>query len=93
MLAQNGITVAIVILNSVLKVVNTYLIERIGYPYNSDVISTIVVSVFVSQFVNTAVVLTIANANFRDTPIRALGKLVDTLYKDFTLSWYSDVGG
>jgi len=93
LLAGNGITIAIVILNSVLKVVNTSLVGFIGYPYNSDVISTIVVSVFISQFINTAVVLPIANANFKNTTLGFLGFAVDNLYRDFGSKWYSDVGG
>jgi hypothetical protein len=48
LVAKNGITVAIVILNSVLKIVNITLINTIGYSYNSDVISTTVVAVFIS---------------------------------------------
>ena len=75
-----------------LKTVNTALIEYIGYPYNRDIISTVVVSVFISQFINTAVVLPLANANLTLTPFRFLGFVVDNLYRDFTLEWYSDVG-
>ena len=92
LIATNGITVAIVILNSILKTVNTALVDYIKYPYNSDVISTVVVSVFISQFINTAFVLPLASANLKDTPLKFLGPVADNLYKDFNLKWYEDVG-
>ena len=79
-------------MNSVLKVVNTTLIGWIYYPYYSDEISAIVISVFVSQFVNTAFVLPLATANLKDTPLNPLGYVIDNLYKDFTLGWYKNVG-
>ena len=83
---------AIVILNSVLKVVNTKLIGMIYYRYYSDEISAIVISVFVSQFVNTAFVLPLALADLRKTPLHPLGVVANNLHKDFTLGWYKDIG-
>ena len=79
-------------MNSVLKIVNLKLINGIGFPYQSDVIGTTVVAVFISQYINTVVILTIANANLNNTPLGFLGVVVDNLYKDFTLRWYADVG-
>ena len=39
------------------------LIKSIGYYYKSQNISRIVIAVFITQFVNTAFILLIANAN------------------------------
>jgi len=91
-IAKTAITLGIVVLNVVLKTVNIRLIEKIGYPYQSEVISNIVVAVFISQFINTGLILTLASANFTNTPMRFLSPIIENVYSDFTSYWYSDVG-
>ena len=71
------ITIGIVTLNVVLKTINTSLINNIGFPYQSEVISNIVVAVFVSQFINTSLILPLASANLGNTPLRLLTSIVN----------------
>jgi hypothetical protein len=58
------ISVLISTINIVIALVNQMLIERIGYHYRSQVIKSVVVFIFSSQFVNTGILLILMNANF-----------------------------
>ena len=83
-------TGVIVLLNTVLKIVNVKFINDIGFDKHSQVIAYMVVGVFVSQFVNTGLMLTIASADLGFSPLRFFP--INNLYSDFSRDWYLDVG-
>lgn len=47
--------------------------------------------IFLCQYVNTAIVLPLSNANFKNTNIKVLSYF-DGQYSDFTQQWYLDIG-
>ena len=62
-------TIAIVILNTLLRIINIFLVKKIGFNKESEVTMTIMTFVFYSQFLNTGLILLLTNANFDNTPI------------------------
>jgi len=89
-MVKNCMTVLIVVLNTVLKMINVFVIEGIGYPRRGNVVATMVVGVFLSQYINTGLILTLAYANFAETPLFLIP--VRNIYHDYTAEWYMDVG-
>jgi hypothetical protein len=69
MFFKNLMTIIIVILNSVLRLINIFLVKKIGFNKESEVTMTIMTFVFYSQYLNTGLVLLLTNANTRYTPI------------------------
>ncbi len=48
---------------------------------------------FVSQFINSALILFLVTFNFEDSRLQSLaGKIFNGEFKDFTESWYEKVG-
>jgi predicted permease len=83
-------TIAIVILNTVLRIVNIFLVKKIGFNKESEVTMTIMTFVFYSQFLNTGLILLLTNANFDNTPLSWLP--IKNQFSDFTQNWYDMVG-
>lgn len=59
-----GVSVAITVVNILIRTFNIFLITRIGYYTVSKETGAIVNSIFISTFINTALVLLFGNANF-----------------------------
>lgn len=62
----------------------------IGFRLHSQEVAYGIIGVFISTYVNTGLMLTIAHADFKDTPLSFLP--VQNLYSDFSGDWYLDVG-
>ena len=85
------VAIAIVVINIVLRVVNVGLVNTIGYHKNSEIVRTIMQFVFVQQFINTALLLLVTNANFEHTPLAFIYPIRNK-YNDFSSEWYQMVG-
>lgn len=83
-------TVAIVILNVILRIINIILVKKIGFNKESEVTMTIMTFVFYSQYLNTGLMLLLTNANFKYTPVSWLP--IRNEFGDFSLNWYDMVG-
>jgi len=59
-----GVSVAITIVNMIIRTFNIFLIVRVGYYTVSKQTSVIVNCIFVATWINTACVLLFGNANF-----------------------------
>lgn len=90
MFIKNLVTIAIVSLNTFLRIVNIFLVKKIGFNKESEVIMTIMTFVFYSQFMNTGLILLLTNANFNNTPLTFLP--INNQFSDFTQGWYDMVG-
>lgn len=66
---KNLMTVAIVILNTILRIINIFLVQKIGFNKQSEVTMTIMTFVFYSQYLNTGLILLLTNADFTHTPL------------------------
>ena len=49
-------------------------------------------SIFIAQFFNTAILLLLADANFKYTILRWVPHFDTGLYPDLTQEWYNDIG-
>ena len=83
-------TVMITVVNAIIREVCMYLIKLIGYHTESQEISSIMISIFISTFFNTAILLLLSNANTEGTvlywiPLRGI-------YTDLTEDWYLRMG-
>lgn len=58
-----SVTVLVTIINTVIRIMCQFLIKLIGYHTESEEISGIMISIFVSTFFNTAILLLLTNAN------------------------------
>jgi len=60
---SNCVSYAIIIFNMVIREVNIVLIKIIGYHTESQELKTIMFSIFLATFFNTAILLLLTNAN------------------------------
>ena len=91
MFFSSGISVAIVLLNFVLKKITIFLVYRIGYDTHSEIMTKITNGVFLVLFFNTGMLITLINANLSEvsTP---LGTIFNGVYYDYSPTWYSKIG-
>ena len=80
----------IVVINIVLEYVTTAFVKAIGYSHHSDIVSMVLIVVFISQFVNSGFILVFTDASFENTPLSFLP--ARNMYSDFTRNWYPEVG-
>ena len=69
-----------------------FLVSKIGQKTISAKLQSIMVGIFISQYLNTAVLVLLVQANFTDSGV-PLGWLFNGQYSDFSAYWYSDIGG
>ena len=82
---------SIVVFNYLLKEISIILIKCIGDHNKNTIMSRVIITVFICQFINTGFILMIANANFENTPLDFIGGL-RKVYQDFSSAWYLKVG-
>jgi hypothetical protein len=91
LLLANSITVFIVVINKVLTTISISMISWIGYDTHSELATKITNGVFIAQFLNTAILILLVNANLSDvSPF--LGTFLDGKHNDYTSEWYQDIG-
>lgn len=61
-----GITVFIAVVNKIIEVITVTLFDWISYDTHSVLSANITVTVFLAQFFNTAVLILLENANWKD---------------------------
>jgi len=76
-------------MNFVIRTVNILLIKFIGYYTESSQTRVIMVSIFVAQTLNTALLLLLSNANTQQTFMFWLP--FNGEYPDLTFEWYNDI--
>ena len=81
----------IVVINTILRLILISLIKWIGEDTHSAQIKSITNGVFVTQFFNTAILLILVNANFKETHL-PLSSVFKGPFYDFTPDWYTAVG-
>ena len=88
---SNGVMVAIIGINYILKQLIIMLITWIGYDTHSELMTTITNGVFVGLFFNTGILLTLTNANLNSVS-SWLGLIFKSNYYDYTPQWYAVIG-
>lgn len=68
------------------------LISWIGYDTHSHQLRNITNGIFIAQFFNTGILITLVNANLGET-IPVMGKIFNGPFSDYTPMWYVDCGG
>ena len=79
--------------NIVIRNLNQFLIEGIGYDTRSEVTTTVMVSVFYTAFINTGILSILTNADMYYMPV--LSRLLPFLrgqYADIDRDWYLMIG-
>jgi hypothetical protein len=84
------VSIITVILNFFLREVIIMMIFMIGFHTVTSQTNVIMVFVFIVQFFNTAVLITLINANTKEAGID-IG-IFNGIYPDFNFNWYSDIG-
>ena len=84
------ISIGISIVNVFIIQVNTLLIRKIGFTYKSQTISVTMISVFLTQFFNTGILLLFTNANFEHSFLSFIP--INGEHSDFSTRWYLDMG-
>ena len=64
-----GVAAAISIINKLIEYIAHFFIKRIGFSYVTEELTSLMTTIFYSQFINTGLVLLLANANFEHTPL------------------------
>lgn len=63
----------------------------VGFESHSEVYTRVSISIFVSTFFNTAVVILLANADLSEA-IPPLAGIMNGYFDDYSFDWYKDVG-
>lgn len=87
-LFARGVSMTIVAVNFVLRLLIIILIRKVGFETHSEQTKYIKNSVFTVQFVNTALILLLSNADLTGWGFG----MFDGRYNDFSPGWYSDIG-
>lgn len=87
---STAVSLLTVVINIILRTINIKLIQLIGYHTESEQTQVIMKSIFFTQFINTAILLLLVNANTQQTFLAFLG--LDGQFPDFTFEWYIDIG-
>jgi len=72
----------IIAVNFVIRTVNIILIKYIGYHTESHEAKTIMASIFIAQFFNTAILLLLGNANFKYSVLFWVPSFDNGIYSD-----------
>jgi hypothetical protein len=67
------------------------MISWIGYDTHSEKYTKITNCIFILTFVNTGIIVLLANADLSEA-LPALGQILDGPYNDYSSKWYGDVG-
>jgi len=67
--------VAINVTNIIIKMLLIVIISKIGEDTKSAMMNSIKIGIFVTQYFNTAILITLASANFTESKIPLLGML------------------
>lgn len=86
----NFVTVLVSIMNIVIRKLNIFLIEFIGYDTFSKQTSDVMSTVFWATFVNTGIILLMTNAELRYSVLRMFP--LHQQYPDFNENWYEEIG-
>lgn len=87
------ISLVIVSFNYILRTIIIGLIMWIGKKTYAKQYQMTFEVLFVSQFINSALILFLVTFNFEDSRLQSLaGKIFNGEFKDFTESWYDKVG-
>lgn len=80
------VSLAVSVINIVLRTINMVLISFIGYHTESNQTKAIMTSIFISSFFNTAILLLITNSNTQQSHLAWLG--LSGQFPDMTYEWY-----
>ena len=72
MIYSNGVATVIIIMNYLIRNMFEYFVTDIGFHYLTEELTSSMQAIFITQFVNTGMLLIIANANFENTPLSFL---------------------
>jgi len=94
-MADKGVSAVIILVNTILQYVVIALLEWVRHPTASDLNAEITLFLFLSQYLNTAILILLVNCNIGEhapnnhfiTKYFTHGK-----YSDYTPEWYQDVG-
>jgi hypothetical protein len=60
-LVYNSISVVIAVINTIYKYLVKFLVTKIGFMHKTDEVKVITIMIFLSQFINTAIILLIVS--------------------------------
>lgn len=83
---------SIVGINYFLRVFVIMMIKRLGYTTRSKEARSVMIYVFILQFLNTGPLLLLINANLSELDVPLFSRISSGAYPDFTTLWYDDVG-
>lgn len=78
--------------NFILRTIIIELVKWIGKKTFSSQMNTILKFLFLSQTINTALVLLTVHANFENAHLPYIKQIFNGSYPDFTLEWYFKIG-
>lgn len=87
------ISLMVVTFNFILRTTIIYLIKWIGMKTFSSQYKTTVQFLFLTQFINSALILVLVHANFENSKFApVVNKIFNGEFPDFTQQWYNKVG-
>lgn len=82
------VSVVITVVNIIIRTFCIFMIKRVGYWTLTGEISAIMVTVFIMTFFNTAILLLLADASFKDNPTLSWLPGFNGPFPDLTEEWY-----
>lgn len=91
---QNIVSIGVAIVNGILGSVSEYIVTNVGFKSYSEKHRTVMVSTFITSYINTAVIpiLTLADLRFPPLSYLGLGYFFNYDYVDMTDKWWLVIG-
>ena len=86
------VTVLILLGNTGFVWTNKFFVERVGFKYKSNLFGAQMITLALSLFAHTGLVLLLASANFEGTPLFWIPNINNGQYTDYQNEWYLTVG-
>ncbi|CDW91332.1 UNKNOWN [Stylonychia lemnae] len=87
-----GISLMILMFNYLLRTTIIDLVKWIGKKTFSSQMNSILKFLFISQFINTGLILLSVHSNFENAHLPYVKKIFNGSYPDFTMEWYYKIG-
>lgn len=87
---SESVSVAVTVVNTIIRTINIILIKFIGYHTESEEITVIMISIFVATFFNTGILLLLADADLTQNRFISWIPLRGP-YPDLTENWYLNI--
>ena len=88
----NSLGIFIIVVNTIMKEAIIKIVTWIGFRTQSKLNTYLTAAIFATRFINTAIILLVRKSSISGYSFPYLGAFIDSIYYDFDLDWYREIG-